>query len=105
MRKHVTTAIVFALTATAALAQTPTAKPDGGSLSDKVMQDTPGTKGGSTDNPTAKGDKGSISDKVMEDTPGTKGGTTANPTNQPSAGISTDKAIKDPGSKTPGGTN
>lgn len=68
--------------------------PDAGSISDKVMKDEPGTKGGSTANPTAKPEDSSLSTKAMEDAPGTKGGSTADPTAKPADGIS-DKVMKD----------
>ena len=74
----------------------PSAAPDAGSLSDKVMQDDPGTKGGTTATPTAKPTDGSISTKVMKDLPGTKGGTTSTPTEKPDDGVS-EKVKKDEG--------
>lgn len=69
-------------------------------LTDKVMKDNPGTKGGSTADPTAKPTDSSISTKVMKDEPGTKGGTTADPTAKPDDGSLSTKVMKDaPGTK------
>ena len=88
---------VFAVLSTPALAQS--TAPDAGSISDKVMKDEPGTKGGQTADPTAKPTDSSLSTKAMKDLPGTTGGTTANPTAKPDDGLS-DKVMKDqPGTR------
>lgn len=93
MKKHILAALILAASSSLALAQS--AKPDSGSLSDKVMQDEPGTMGGTTANPTAKADEGSLSDKVMKDAPGTMGGSTKMPVSKVDKGTLTDKAMKD----------
>jgi hypothetical protein len=93
MKKHVLVALILAASSSIALAQN--TKPDSGSLSDKVMEDLPGTKGGSTSMPTAKTDEGSLSDKVMKDAPGTMGGSTSMPVSKVDKGTLTDKAMKD----------
>lgn len=85
---------LLAAVPTIAAAETPAATPDAGSLSDKVMQDEPGTKGGSTADPTAKPQDNSLSAKVMNDAPGTKGGATGTPTAKPDAGLAS-KVTKD----------
>ncbi|MFA5898995.1 MAG: hypothetical protein WC829_07765 [Hyphomicrobium sp.] len=73
---------------------------DEGSLSDKVMQDAPGTMGGHTANPTAVPQSGSATQKAMNDLPGTKGGNTSNPTGKPKSGALSQKAMEDhPGTR------
>lgn len=97
MKSTLALAALLAVIPAAAFAQA--AAPDAGSISDKVMKDEPGTKGGTTVTPTAKADDSSISTKEMKDLPATKSGTTANPTAKPADGLS-DKVMKDqPGTK------
>jgi hypothetical protein len=87
---------VLALGLAAALA-TPAfaAGADEGSLSDKVMRDEPGTKGGHTADPTGVPQTGAATQKAMNDLPGTKGGSTSDPTAVPDSGAVTQKAMKD----------
>lgn len=99
MNKPIFAGLALALAATVAAGPV-YAGVDEGSLSDKVMQDAPGTKGGTTANPTAIPETGSATQKAMQDLPGTKGGRTANPTGVPQSGALTQKAMGDhPGTR------
>lgn len=99
MNKPIVATLALALAATVSAGPVYAAADDG-SLSAKVMQDAPGTKGGTTANPTAVPDTGSATQKAMQDLPGTKGGRTANPTGVPQSGAITQKAMEDhPGTR------
>lgn len=100
MQKSIFAALALALLATIPAGAAYAGGADEGSLSDKVMKDQPGTKGGSTANPTAVPETGAATQKAMKDQPGTKGGSTANPTAVPETGAATQKAMEDhPGTK------
>ena len=94
MKSHILLVALLAAIPTIAAAETPA--PGTGSISDKVMQDQPGTTGGATADPTAKPQDSSLSAKVMTDAPGTSGGTTATPTAKPDTGLAS-KVTKDIG--------
>lgn len=100
MNKSILAALALALAATVSAGSAYAAGADEGSLSDKVMKDAPGTKGGTTANPTAVPQTGAATQKAMQDLPGTSGGSTADPTGVPQSGAVTQKAMEDhPGTK------
>lgn len=95
MKKIALIAGALAASTSLAIAEDTPEKNPATDVQSKVMNDQPGTKGGTTDMPIAKPESGGLADKAAVDHPGADGGTTATPTAKPESSGLAEKAMKD----------